>query len=54
MPLDTSPIIREYKYKIRHADKGAQVTVQGDAIDGTIADYVRLIKTRVRRFQDST
>lgn len=39
---DVYPHKRVYKYEVRQTDKGAQVTVRGDAIDEIVADYARL------------
>ena len=36
------PTKRTYRYKIKQTKSGALVTVHGDAIDETVADYARL------------
>jgi hypothetical protein len=39
---DTYTQIKGYRYKIEQTDKGAKITVCGDAIDEIVADYTRL------------
>jgi hypothetical protein len=41
MTLENS-VVRGYKYKIEQTSKGARVTVHGDALEETVADYATI------------
>ena len=42
---ETYTQIKGYKYRIEQTDKGARITVCGDAIEEIVAGYATLIET---------
>lgn len=40
--IETTSVLMTYKYKIEQTARGARVTVHGDRIDETVADYCTL------------